>query len=413
MHRLPLLLATTFATTLSLPAVGFAQEQHPTTSPADTQSAALAQNIQGEPVAVVKGGPAQGEQSERLFPVAAFYGPMPTGLALSNDNTKTFVCFPRWQDPTNFTVARLTSEGLEPFPNAEINQYLPEDPTAFPAAEHFVSVQSVYVGREGRLWILDTGSINFGTPVDGGPKLWAYDVDSGEAMETFDFGEVGGEVIKEKTYLNDVRFDFSRGEGGYAFITDSGAGGIIVLDLASGESWRKLDGHPSVLPDPDVTLQSEGNPLPAKIASDGIAVAPDGQSLYYSPLTSRTIYAVPLASLVDPKADAAKDVREVATKPSGNDGIDVDRRGNIYSTDFEDNAIRRIDPRTGDVEVVVQDERVIWPDSIVVADGLIMFTSNQLPRQPQFNGGQEKREGGYYLFALPVEGIEGTRSAGN
>ena len=408
MHRLPLVLAATFVVS----SLASAQDEVPTTSPANTQTAAMAQEIQGEPIAAVKGGPAQGEQADALFPVAAFYGPMPTGLALSNDITKTFVCFPRWQDATNFTVAQITSEGLAPFPNAEINQYLPEDPDAFPAAEHFVSVQSVYVGREGRLWILDTGSINFGKPVDGGPKLWAYDIEGGEAVDTYDFGEVGGDVIKDNTYLNDVRFDFSRGEGGYAFITDSGAGGIIVLDLDSGESWRKLDGHPSVMPDPEVTLQSEGNPLPAKIASDAIAVSPDGQSLYYSALTSRTMYAVSLASLVDPKADAAKDVREVAEMPSANDGIDVDRRGNIYTTDFEDNAIRRIDPRTGDVELVVQDERIIWPDSIVVADGLIMFTSNQLPRQPQFNDGEEKREGAYYLFALPLEGVEGVRSSG-
>jgi sugar lactone lactonase YvrE len=50
------------------------------------------------------------------------------------------------------------------------------------------------------------------------------------------------------TYLNDVRFDLRRGKEGIAYITDSaqnGPNGIIVVDLASGESWRRLNDHPS------------------------------------------------------------------------------------------------------------------------------------------------------------------------
>jgi hypothetical protein len=46
--------------------------------------------------------------------------------------------------------------------------------------------------------------------------------------------------------LNDVRFDLRRGTEGVAFITDSaqkGANGIIVVDLGTGESWRRLNDH--------------------------------------------------------------------------------------------------------------------------------------------------------------------------
>ena len=55
-------------------------------------------------------------------------------------------------------------------------------------------------------------------------------------------------VALPTTYLNDVRFDLRRGEPGIAFITDSsnqGPNGIIVVDLASGQSWRRLHDHPS------------------------------------------------------------------------------------------------------------------------------------------------------------------------
>ena len=57
------------------------------------------------------------------------------------------------------------------------------------------------------------------------------------------------DVAMPTTYLNDVRFDLRRGSGGgMAFITDSsqmGPNGIIVVDLASGRSWRRLHDHPS------------------------------------------------------------------------------------------------------------------------------------------------------------------------
>jgi hypothetical protein len=55
-------------------------------------------------------------------------------------------------------------------------------------------------------------------------------------------------VALPTTYLNDVPFDLQRGREGVAYITDSaqnGPNGIIVVDLASGESWRRLHDHPS------------------------------------------------------------------------------------------------------------------------------------------------------------------------
>jgi len=54
--------------------------------------------------------------------------------------------------------------------------------------------------------------------------------------------------------MNDVRFDMRQnvtdsGEG-IAYIVDSsneGRNGLIMLDLGTGDSWRQLDEHPSVL----------------------------------------------------------------------------------------------------------------------------------------------------------------------
>ena len=94
-----------------------------------------------------------------------------------------------------------------------------------------------------RLWALDTGSINFQPVIPGTPKLVAYDLKTNKEVKRITFPS---EVVKTATYLNDVRFDLKRGAEGMAFITDSsarGENGIIVVDLASGQSWRRLDRH--------------------------------------------------------------------------------------------------------------------------------------------------------------------------
>ena len=49
-----------------------------------------------------------------------------------------------------------------------------------------------------------------------------------------------------------------------AYITDSsfvGDNGLIAVDLASGRSWRRLDQHPSTLPEPNFIPIVEGQPL--------------------------------------------------------------------------------------------------------------------------------------------------------
>jgi len=106
-------------------------------------------------------------------------------------------------------------------------------------------VQSVVVDPTGsRLWILDTGSLAFGRVKPSGPKLVAVDLNTNRVTKKIIFP---ADVALPMTYLNDIRFDLHRGAEGIAFITDSssaGPNGIIVVDLASGKSWRRLNNHP-------------------------------------------------------------------------------------------------------------------------------------------------------------------------
>ena len=91
--------------------------------------------------------------------------------------------------------------------------------------------------------------------------------------------------------------DLKRGTEGFAFITDSGANAIIVVDLASGKAWRRLVDHRSTKPEEGMLAMVEGRPLllhipnqkpfPLQVGADGIAISSDGSRLFYCPLTSR------------------------------------------------------------------------------------------------------------------------------
>jgi len=342
--------------------------------------------------------------------VALFRGPMPTGVCVSK-NGRIFVCFPRWGDPVEYTVGEVRNGRVEPYPNLETNRLNLASQT-----ECFVSVQSVVIDPQDRLWILDTGSINMQPTKPGGPKLVCYDLNTNRMIKRINFPE---NVALPTTYLNDVRFNLTMGKEGIAFITDSsdsGPNGIIVADLASGTSWRKLNDHPSTKADPNFVPNVEGQELKArpgggkpdaylKIGSDGIALSPDGKTLYYCPLASRKLSSVSTEALADGKMsdeETAKTVRDLGSRDFASDGLHTDARGNLLLTDYEHNAIRRRttrDEQNATYEIIAQDPRMIWPDTMdVTRDGWVYFICNQLDRQPKFHEGKDQRQQPYVLF---------------
>ncbi|MFZ3339904.1 MAG: L-dopachrome tautomerase-related protein [Terriglobales bacterium] len=345
--------------------------------------------------------------------VATFSGPMPTGVSVAN-NGRTFVNFPRWGDDVEYTVAELNHGKTVAYPNAEINRYAEGDD---PAGK-LVSVQSVVVDPTGdRLWILDTGSLAFGPVKARGGKLIAVDLKTNQITKTIIFPP---DVALTNTYLNDVRFDLRRGAEGMAFITDSssaGPNGIIVVDLGSGKSWRRLNDHPSTKPDAAFVPVVEGQilqlripgqpPQPFAVGADGIAISPDGKALYYCPLTSRHLYSVSVDALIDQTrsdAEVGATVKDLGEKGGAGDGLESDGEGRVYLSDYEDDAIHRRST-AGEIETLAHDPRVLWPDTLsLAADGYLYFTANQIERGAGFHDGHDLRQKPYVLFRVKVDG---------
>lgn len=336
-------------------------------------------------------------------------GPMPTGVTVSAKG-RIFVNFPRWGDDVPFTVGEIRNGTVVAYPSQAANSFDPARP-----ADTLSSVQSVVVDALDRLWILDPAAPGFHTRIAGAAKLVAVDLASNKIVKTI---VIPATVALDTTYLNDVRFDLRVGKAGVAYITDSslsGPGGIIVVDLDSGRSWRKLTGHASTSVDTTFVPFVEGErlaqraagkaPQPFAVASDGIALSSDGATLFYSPLSSRHLYSVPTRLLLDETANdvaLSAAVRDLGEK-GASDGMEADDKGRLYAGDYEHNSIhqRQTD---GQWKTIASDPRMLWPDTLSVGpDGYLYFTANQLHRQAGFHEGKDLRQKPYMLFRVRID----------
>lgn len=354
----------------------------------------------------------QNSNAKQIEQVFAFQNQMPTGITVSQAG-RIFVNYPRWEDKVDFTVAEIVNGREVPFPDAAINRLNLNNP-----GESFVSVQSVVVDPRDRLWIVDTGSINLLPIVSkAAPKLVCVDLATNKIIKTIRFDT--SEAVLPTTYLNDIRFDLRKGTEGTAYITDSSSSGpnaLIVVDLASGQARRVLNGHPSVSPEPLFAATVEGKnlkedkpdapPMHIRLGVDGIAISADGTRIYYCPLASRKLYSVSTAALLNPnlsETEVAAAVRDEGAKPAA-DGLESDAEGRIYSTDYENRGIK-VRGTDGVYETLVEDPKVVWADTMSVApNGFLYFTSNQLNRQAGYNDGRDLRRRPYHLFRVKIAG---------
>ena len=296
-----------------------------------------------------------------------------TGLAVSKEG-RLFVNYPRWSESVPISAAELVDGKPVPYPNTTINDWRPgKDP-----AKHLVCVQALFIDAKNRLWILDPANPGFKGVVPGGPKLLEVNLTTNQVVRTYRFNR---EIALQNSYLNDVRVDTQRE---FAYITDSGDGALIVLNLSTGDVRRLLGNHPSTAAE-EVLLTIGGKPwllngIQPRIHADGIAYDAGADKVYYQALTGRTMYRISGAALrqvdLSEKKIAAKVERVGETGAS--DGLIAGPGGYVYISALEHDAIFRTSPQ-GRVETVVQDERIAWPDSFSFGpDGKLYFTTSRI-----------------------------------
>jgi sugar lactone lactonase YvrE len=367
----------------------------------------------GGTTALAQAPPSRPAHVGNLELVASLMGDQPAGVAISGSG-RLFVTFPRHDGPVPFTVGEIKGGHLVPYPNAEINHAATEHP-----ADTLFSVQTLLFDAANRLWMLDTGTLQFGQPpVKGASKLVAVDLESGRVLRNV---VIPTEALVPNSALKDFRFDFTHGAAGVVFITDSAPGfeALIVLDLASGHAMRRLTGSPAVSAHPGRTpivgyqplldwpegpgkSMKGGAPKPWLVGLNALELSADHTTLYFSAFTGRRLYSVGTDDLIDPTVDNGKVVGEATgISDIGMAGhFALDTAGRLYFMDMEQNAIFR---RTSDgrIETVVMDPRLIWPDTMAIGtDGYLYVTTSQQDLRAEFHDGEELRQHPYGVFRV-------------
>lgn len=320
---------------------------------------------------------------------AAAFDHQVTGVTVSSDG-RIFVNFPRWTEDAPVSVAEVGANGdLRPYPDVEWNAWRNARRDEVSPGDHWVCVQSVVADQRGNLWVIDPGAPAQSLIVPGAPKLVRIDLASNHVAQSFAFDE---SIAPQGSYLNDVRLS---PDGRFAYITDSGVrGAIVVLDIQSGVARRVLDGDPSTQVDKSVTVKADGKPLRQtdgrgiNFAADGIALTPDGRFLYWQAVRGKTLYRIATDALQNAQLSAAQVASRVETAGIDGpaDGLLFDRAGRLYVSSVEDHAIRI---REGErLRTVVRDPKLVWPDTFAEGpDGTIYVTDSRIPDMSWFKPG--------------------------
>ncbi len=271
-----------------------------------------------------------------------------------------FLGLPRYPDHEDTPgVARRNADGtVSAFPGNSWNAWKPGDD----GLDAFVYVNSLHIFADDTVWCVDQGRLRPdatppGTPQPrpGAQKVVQMDARSGEILHVLRFG---ADILPEGAQLNDLRIF-----GPHIYLTDSGLGALIVHDLTTGHTLRRLSGRPAVLATPmpvDPTKPQGPHRVPK---SDLIEISPDGAWLYWASPTGpfRRIATVflrdpnlsddDLAGHVEPVADIAL---------SG--GSAMDSLGNLYLSEIATKQITVLSP-AGQKAVLAADPDFLGPDN--------------------------------------------------
>jgi hypothetical protein len=322
--------------------------------------------------------------------------------AVAVDGQRIFVAGPRWTGSHGPALGLLGKDGKPaPYPDAAWNGWQEGGDNA----KAFVNVNAIHLDGRGSLWVIDTGSPQFGgDPLPGGAKAVQIDLKTNRVVRTIAFGP---DVALPGSYVDDIRFN-----GRHAYLTDAGKPGLIVVDLDTGKSRRVLENHPSVVAskerviDVAGTVVRGGDGQPLAVNADPFELSLDHRTLYYGPL-SGPWSQVPTRLLDDQGAPAAALAAAVKPwidlPPIG--GSVLDAKGNLYYTELRTSSLMKRAP-DGKVTTVLSDPRLHWVDAPTIANGRMWLPVPQMDRVAVFNGGTSKVQQPVTLYSIDMKEIK-------
>lgn len=222
-------------------------------------------------------------------------------------------------------------------------------------------------------------------------------------------------VAPYTSFMNDVVVENRHGSY-FAYMTDSGLvdgderyalnGGLVAYSLDDDVSVRILHRHPSVQDDRTLwfTIGEQNNEYFAdpnavhvfpdgrmRTGADGIALSCDFEWVYYTPLTSRHMYAIRTSEI---KQHLKGEYVNISVEYAGykyctSDGFAMDSHRRIYLSCLEQNSVlvnsyaekgQFGTKAVVDRNVLVSGKDMRWPDTFAIHDNYLYFVSNQLDK---------------------------------
>ena len=249
-----------------------------------------------------------------------------------------------------------------PFPGGDWNAWAPGKP----GAQALVKINTIHIFDDDTLWAIDQGEDAGPKGINPDQKILQFDTRTGKLLRSIRLPE---HVLPAGANLNDLRLD-----SGHAYLTDSGLGAIIVVNLRTGASARRLADHPStkMIPsrrpvgeDGQILLMPDGSDH--EVHSDPIEISPDGKWLYFQAL-SGPLWRVPTAGLRDTALSekALGEQVEFVYDTGPLTGTAIDSKGNLYLGEYDKPRVTVLSP-DGTLRVVVEDPRLSNPDAMFVS----------------------------------------------
>ena len=332
------------------------------------------------------------KQDPRLIEVASLQR-IANGVATTPDG-RMFLSHPQVEGPTP-QVSELKNGQPVPYPSAEINTWKQDGDLT----QTFMKVNSLRIGPDGDLWVVDAGARGVGyKAVPGAAKIVRIDVRSNRVRRVY---PAPPSAVREYSYFNDTRFS---PDGRRVYISDAAGRlpAIVVLDIESGAMRRVLENHPLTIARFKMYGDSRQlvlkDPIPAwwggmttdkMVNVDQLEVSPDGRWLYFHPIGG-PLARVETRLIDDPRTppemlfNSVEKLIDTWTAA----GTAIDAAGNIYMSQVNTRSVMRITPDMT-VTTLVSDPRLTWVDAMWIdSAGFLYMPAAQLDKtSANFAGG--------------------------